>query len=188
MYVYLYHQNEINIINKFLNFLKLFKMKNSNATQTVKTVKNVKTPKVVAEPKAEKPVRVPIVVTLEQALKTKEEAQPMVGMICRFFMMGEAIERTGEVTTITHDKRNNRVFYRIFDADGKMFHKTVGSTGFKIDQEASMELSKQRAEAKAKADAAKAEIEKMIAEAKEAAKLAKEKLAEARKASFAIAK
>lgn len=169
-------------------------MKTQNVAATAKTTAIAKTAKsvtpkveapviapVVAEKpaKAEKVVRVPIVVTLEQALKTIEEAKPTVGSICNFQMMGEIIWRTGEVTTITHDKRNNRVFYRIFDADGKMYHKTVGSVGFNIDEEASMKLSIARAEAKAAKEEAKAALALQISNAKEAAKVAKEELAAA---------
>lgn len=151
--------------------------KKGKSAKAPKAEKKEKDPKAPKAPKAEKKEKAPRVkkevLTDEQVAELVEKAKSFVGKVLEFIPFGaDKTPIKAEVTMISVDRRVNKVYFRMFDTEGKMYHKDVKSPNIQVDEKATKELEAARAkEAKEKEEAAA----KAKAEKAEKAKLAKER-------------
>lgn len=134
--------------------------------------------------------------TVEQVLEAAKAAKENVGKEVQFIAHRAAIadgKTLGVVNGVWVDKRVPMALYRIFDADGKMYNKTIEAADLEFGEMVVNPKAAEKAEAKAKAEAEKLakkeEAEKAKAE-KEAAKIkaAQEKANAAVEKATALAK
>lgn len=127
-------------------------------------------PKEKKEPKPKEKKEIP---SLESAIEAAALAKNNVDTVCTFVPFRTAIKTVGEVKQVVIDRRVNKAYYRIIgQKDGKLYHISVNSDSFKVDEEATEKmLDKREAEAAKIADEkkAKAAAAKPKAPAKEKA-------------------
>lgn len=100
-----------------------------------------KEPKPKAEPKEKKPKP-----TLNDALEMKKNAESMVGKMVDFVPFRCAYTVTGEVKQVVIDNRVNRAYFRIYDADNKLYHTDVTNEKVVVNEKETAALEKRQEE------------------------------------------
>lgn len=138
-----------------------------------------------AKVKAEKPAKVvkerTPKMTEKEALELVEASKINIGHTISFTPHLTAVRVEGVIRGVWADLRVPMVYYRIYDADGKLYNKAVNLGGLEIGElapdtkaEEKAAKEKEKADAKAAKEAEKAEKAKKIQAIKDAAKKAKE--------------
>lgn len=142
--------------------------------ETAKKAKDEATAKAKAEKEAI--VKTPKM-TVEEAIALTEASQVNVGKTVEFLPHRTAIKTSGVIRIAWVDKRIPMVYYRIYDADNKMYNKAVNDPKITIGELApnpKAEAAAAKIAEKEAAAKAKEEAKVKAAEEKAAAKIAKD--------------